>query len=211
MKIQCNSIGALGTNCYFISNEETKETVIIDPADLGSDIIKIIEEQKLVPVAILLTHGHFDHVMAVNELREKYKISAYASEQEKELIQDREMNASVLAGVSYTMIPDGYLKDGEILTFTGFSIKVIHTPGHTIGSICYYLEEENALFSGDTLFHETVGRTDLATGSMEMIMDSIKHKLFVLPEETKVYPGHGYESSIGHEKANNPYFNEEGW
>lgn len=211
MKIKTRIYGVVNTNCYFITNEETRETVIIDPPDKGNEIIDFLEEGQLIPVAILLTHGHFDHIMAVNDLKNRYEIPAYLSECERELISNATMNAAAMAGFNETLEPDIFLSDGEVLILAGYKITVIHTPGHTIGSSCYYIEEENVLFSGDTLFFETIGRTDLATGSMEMIYNSIKNKLFVLPEETKVYPGHGKSTSIQYEKAENPYFNEESW
>lgn len=211
MKIQSYVLGVIKTNCYIISNEKTNEAIILDPADNGEEIIKVLEEQKLIPIAILLTHGHFDHIMGAKDLKQRYEMPVYASLAEKDLVADVKMNGALLIRKIFTLVPDLYLNDGEELNLAGINIKVIHTPGHTIGGVCYYIEEESVLFSGDTLFHESVGRTDLPTGNTGLLLESIRQKLFVLQDDVKVYPGHGDTTTIGHERTRNPYFNEESW
>ena len=155
--------------------------------------------------AILLTHGHFDHIWGANEVRSLAGVKMYAYEQEKELLNSEKLNVSKGAGRPYTVEADVYLKDGETLTVADMTCKCIATPGHTAGSCCYYFEDAGILVSGDTLFQESVGRTDLPTGNMRTLMNSVKQKLFVLPEETKVYPGHGESTTIGYEKKYNPF------
>ena len=155
--------------------------------------------------AILLTHGHFDHIWGANELRRLSGAKIYAYEGEKELCEDAGKNVSRDAGRPETVRADFYEKDGALLELGGFSLKLIATPGHTGGSCCYYLEEEKILFSGDTLFEGSVGRTDFPTGSMGSLVRSIKERLLVLPDDVTVYPGHGDSTTIGDEKKYNPY------
>ena len=155
--------------------------------------------------AILLTHGHFDHIWGANELRRLSGAKIYAYEGEKELCEDAGKNVSRDAGRPETVQADFYEKDGALLELGGFSLKLIATPGHTGGSCCYYLEEEKILFSGDTLFEGSVGRTDFPTGSMSSLVRSIKERLLVLPDDVTVYPGHGDTTTIGDEKKYNPY------
>ncbi len=196
--------GAMRTNCYFIYNDETKETIIIDPADEADKLIRIIGEYNLKPAAILLTHGHFDHIGAVKEIRSRYMCKVYCLEEEKEVLENAEYNLSSMFAGSFTVTPDELLRDGQELTLAGFSIRVIATPGHTKGSCCYFFPEDRFLMSGDTLFEESVGRTDFPTGSAAMLVRSIREKLFVLPDDTPVYSGHGEPTTIEHEKRFNP-------
>ena len=209
MKIQSYVLGVVKTNCYIISNELTKEAIVIDPADQEQEIVKQLEEQELKLVAILLTHGHFDHIMAASALANYYDIPIYASEAEKELITDPKLNGSWLIRKNFALTPNIYLKDNEILNIAGMNIKVIYTPGHTSGGVCYFFTEENALISGDTLFYESVGRTDMPTGDSRLLLESIEEKLMILSDEVKIYPGHGECTTIGHERRNNSYLNEE--
>ncbi len=199
-------LGMVGTNCYFIINKETKETLIIDPADDGLRLSRMLEQDKLKPVAILLTHGHFDHIMAVNDLKERYGLPVYAHETEQDVLMNTALNMSGMIGQNYTSKADVLLKDGEELCLAGFDIRVLHTPGHTKGSVCYYLADEGFLMSGDTLFCGSIGRTDFPTGSMSELIRSVREKLFVLPGEVKIYPGHQGVSSIGFEMQYNPFF-----
>lgn len=205
MELKNLVLGPVSTNCYFLINKVTKETIIIDPADRADRIIEKLSGEQLMPVAILLTHGHFDHIMAVEEVRSTYSIPYYIHETDAELMEDPGLNGSFLLNRDIAAKRDRVLKDKEVLTLAGFSIEVIHTPGHTAGSVCYYIPDEKALFSGDTLFCNSVGRTDLPTGSDTVILASIEERLLPLPEDTRVYPGHGMMTTIGHEKENNPY------
>lgn len=205
MEIKNLVLGPVSTNCYFLINEETKETILIDPADKAERIYDKLLGEQLMPVAILLTHGHFDHIMAVEEIARKYSIPYYIHEQEADLLENPDLNGAFMLRSNIAAKRDQILKDSEILTLAGFSIEVIHTPGHTAGSVCYYLQKEKVLLSGDTLFYESLGRTDLPTGSRAAILKSLQERLFELPEDTKVYPGHGMTTTIGHEKNNNPF------
>ena len=204
-KVERVLCGSVGTNCYVLINTQTQETVIIDPADDAPMLSAKLKEKNLKPAAILLTHGHYDHIMAVEELRKEYGIPVIAHEEEKQILENPKGNLSTMIGKPFTVKADRFVKDEELLVTAGFSIRVLHTPGHTIGGCCYDLADENLLFSGDTLFWESVGRTDFPTGSMSALVRSIKEKLMVLPESTRVYPGHMGSTSIENEKQNNPF------
>ncbi len=205
MKIEQYCVGQVATNCYFIINNETKEMLIVDPGDSAQMLADRIRRENLEPKAVLLTHGHFDHAMAAEELAEMFGIKIYAHEAEKDTLKDPGKNVSLMIGLRDVYHADVFVKDEEILELAGMELKVLHTPGHTAGGGCYYLEKEKALFSGDTLFCQSVGRTDFPGGSMSGIVRSIKDKLMVLPDEVKVYPGHMDRTSIGAERAHNPY------
>lgn len=196
--------GSMRTNCYFIYDDDTKELIIADPAGEADRLKSMVAERGLKPQAILLTHGHFDHIGAVDEIRKAYGIPAYCLDAEKEILENTEYNLSAWMGESFAVKPDRLLTDKQELVLAGFSIRVIATPGHTKGSCCYYFKEDGFLLSGDTLFLESYGRTDFPTGSMSELACSIKEKLFALPEETPVYSGHGDPTTIEHEKRYNP-------
>lgn len=198
-------VGSVLTNCYVVSDEEKGDAVVIDPGGGAEKISAYLRDKHFTLQAILLTHGHFDHIWGTNKLRELSGAPIYAYEEEKVLCEDAVTNVSDQVGRPYTVVPDRYLKDGEKITIAGMTCKLIATPGHTVGSCCYYFEEDGILISGDTLFQESVGRTDLATGSMSALVRSIKERLFVLPDAVKVYPGHGETTDIGYEKKHNPF------
>jgi glyoxylase-like metal-dependent hydrolase (beta-lactamase superfamily II) len=211
MKIIKRTVGDVETNCYIVVNETSKECFVIDPGDDEEVLIAAIEEEKAVPKAILLTHGHFDHIYAVEPLAKKYEIPVYASEKEAQLLGEPEMNCSALYGREVAVVPENYIEDGDIFEIAGIKIKGLHTPGHTKGSMCFYIGSENTLFSGDTLFKGGVGRTDLPTGNTHLLLESLRDKIIVLPPETIIYPGHGPQTELDYEKRNNSYMYGDSW
>lgn len=205
LAIRMMVLGPVQTNCFFLINEDTKEVLVIDPADHAQKIIEWMKSENLKPVAILLTHGHFDHIMGVEGIRKEYGIPVYASRDEVDVLAKPQLNVSTMMGAYLSMKADELFCDGDILELAGMKLKVISTPGHTIGSVCFYIEEEKVLISGDTLFEASVGRTDFPTGSSRQLIESIKTRLFILPDDTSVFPGHGGTTSIGYEKLHNPF------
>lgn len=206
MKVERMVLGQIQTNCYFAINEATKETIVIDPADRPDSVLRKAVDEGLTLKAIFLTHGHADHMLGVPELKAKLGIPVYACEAEKALLADPAQNLSpALFRKSVSFAADVWVKDGQELEVAGMKFCVYGTPGHTPGGCCYYSAEAGVLFSGDTLFAGSVGRTDFPGGSMSALVRSIKEKLTPLPDETKVYPGHMEESTIGAERRYNPY------
>ena len=204
-KIDSRILGMVGTNCYLLCNMDIKECVLIDPADSQDEISRMIDESGCSLKGILLTHGHFDHIMAADAVRDKYDVKVYASCDEKNTLEQPHINLGEAYGLKLSVKADVWHKDGEILKLAGFDIEALHTPGHTEGGSCYYIREIGVLFSGDTLFCGSVGRTDFPGGSMSEIVRSIKEKVMVLPDDTKVYPGHGEGTRVGYERVNNPF------
>ena len=205
LELQQCVLGPVYINCYIAKNKETGEALIIDPADSPSKIELKVNAMGARPVAVLLTHGHFDHIMGVEAVREKYQIPVYACRQEEEMLREPSVNMTDQMGKSCSIRPDVFLDDLQVFEAAGFSIQMIHTPGHTKGSCCYYLKEEGVLFSGDTLFCGSVGRTDFPGGSASQIRDSLHRLLAALPDDTSVYPGHDTSTTIGYEKRYNPF------
>lgn len=205
LKVEQYVVGQVMTNCYFAINQETREMIVIDPGDGAMHLSKKIREKGYLPKAILLTHGHFDHAMAAKDLAEEFDIPVYAHEQEKETLETPQINLSTMMGVAQSYHADCYVKDEEILELAGFSIEVFFTPGHTAGGCCYYFKKEQCVFSGDTLFQESIGRTDFPGGSASTLVNSVKTKLMPLPGQIKVYPGHNSSTTIGWEREYNPF------
>ena len=203
------------TNCYFLYRDGEQDAIVVDPADKGNQIYSALQRNGFRVAGILLTHGHFDHIWGLDDLRNAANAAAesdglesikvYASEDERELLKSPRLNVSDQMGRPCATYADVYVKDGQELTIAGMTCKVIHTPGHTAGSCCYYFEEAGFLLAGDTIFAESVGRTDFPTGSMGTLVRSIREKLFVLPDDTRVYPGHGDSTTIEHEQKYNPF------
>ena len=198
-------MGICQTNVYFIYREGSADCIVVDPADQGDILAQKLEGKGFKVKAILLTHGHFDHIWGVESMKEYSEAEVYASELEKDLLKNPRDNVSKSCGRPCTVKADHYLKDGDEINLCDIKIKMISTPGHTEGGCCYYIEEAGFLVAGDTLFRESVGRTDLPTGSMSTLVRSIKEKLLALPDETKVYPGHGETTTIEYEKEYNPF------
>lgn len=205
IKVKNYVVSAFGTNCYFVINTETMGVLIVDPGDNAPALSEAIRKEKLKPAAVLLTHGHLDHAGAAEELSKEYGIKVYAHEAERETLENPRMNLTSSFGAGISFDADVYLKDNEVLKLIGYSIKVLFTPGHTPGGCCYYFPEQKLLFSGDTLFSQSVGRTDFPGGSSSILVRSIREKLMELPEDVRVYPGHMDETSIGTEKMYNPF------
>ncbi len=205
MKVEYLVLGMVGTNCYLIQNTDTKELIFVDPADQAEELIRHAEKMEGKPCGILLTHAHYDHILAADEIRKKYNIPVYIHEKEEEVLEDPMLNLSAKHDISYSMAADRQVKDNEELELAGFTIKVLHTPGHTQGSCCYYFPNEQVLVSGDTLFAQSCGRTDFPTSSPSAMKSSLHRLLTELPDETAVLPGHMMTTSIAMEKRYNPF------
>lgn len=206
LRIETCVLGAVSTNCYIIYQKGKGSAVIVDPADNGAYLLNRCRELGTEPEAILLTHGHFDHILAVDDIRRAFpQCRLYAGAAEEGMLREPHLNLTGSWGASpMSLKADQLLEDGETFSLLDETWRVIATPGHTSGSICYYLPAEDVLFAGDTLFYESLGRTDLPTGNTRQILASITEKLFALPEDTMVYTGHGDPTTIGHEMRYNP-------
>ena len=206
MKIEKYVVGMIGTNCYLVINEETKDTVMVDPGAYPAKLKNAVKEQGLKLKAVLLTHAHFDHIMGLSDVMEDIKIPVYVEEADLPMMMDGESNLSsgYMRG-GYQFADAVPVRDGQQLQIAGFQFRVIHTPGHTKGSCCYYLKDEGVLFSGDTVFYGSVGRTDFPGGSTAEIVRSLHKLVDSLPEETEVFPGHDASTTIGYEKRYNPF------
>ncbi len=193
-------VGPIQTNCYLVGNARTNEAVIVDPGDHARLLLDMIKKREAAPAAIYLTHGHYDHILAVGDLLNCYPgLPVVISKKERPMVEDQTLNSGI-GGYDCRIEPTHWAEDGEVLTYAGLSFKVLATPGHTGGSCCYYLEEEKLLLSGDTLFYQGYGRCDLPTGSVEEMRTSLERLLTTLPEDVRVLPGHGSETTIGYEK-----------
>ena len=200
MEIIKRCLGMLAANCFIIRNDN--EVVVIDPGGNAEIIYPYIEDRKL--TYVINTHGHYDHIAANNDLKAHYDTRLAVGTLDHELLLDPMLNLSATFDTPFISItPDLLLSEGDTLQFDNNRLEVIHTPGHTKGSIC--LKIGNNLFSGDTLFYRSIGRTDLPTGSYEELEKSIKTKIYTLPDDTKVYTGHGEETIIGEEKTLNGF------
>jgi hydroxyacylglutathione hydrolase len=201
MKIKSIIVGIYAVNCYIVYDESSKEGSIIDPGGNSKELIKTIENLDIIPKYILLTHGHFDHTGAVEDLVNKYNLPVCLSKNDLDMILND--NNDKIFGKLQNVNNFIYLKGNDIIKMANLEFKVIETPGHTPGGICFLIED--VLFSGDTLFNGSVGRTDFNGGSYELLIKSIKEKIMELPDNTIVLPGHGPESSVGNERMYNPF------
>ncbi len=200
-------VSPAATNCYIAHLKDSKEAICVDPGDKGAGIADRISGEGLSLVAILLTHGHYDHIMGVEDLKSRMPAKVYAARAEKVVLDDPEINLTAdWPGHALSLPCDEYLEDGAVINVAGMEIHMILTPGHTVGGCCFYLPNEGVCFTGDTLFHASIGRTDLPTGNYEDLLKSVQEKLFPLPDDTKLYPGHEDTSVLEWEKKHNPFF-----
>lgn len=208
MKWEQVPLGPLQTNCYIVYQEN--DCLIIDPGEEGKKLINLLEKRKVKPQAILLTHAHFDHIGAVDTVRDHYQIPVYIHRKEEKWLLDPSLNGSksFMMPIQTTVkAADFFFEKEEKYKLGDFSFEVFETPGHSPGSVSFYFEKAEFVVSGDALFQRSIGRTDLQGGNHEQLIRSIHEKLLVLPEQTLVLPGHGFTTTIREEMDGNPYLN----
>lgn len=199
-------VGPLGVNCFVLGCEVTGQGVVVDPGGDVERILAVVSQRKLTVGAIINTHGHFDHVGGNRQLQAATGAELLIHPADEPMLA-KVANVAGMYGLQAenSPAPDRLLEDGMLLCFGKQQLRVIHTPGHTPGGCCLYLESEQKLISGDTLFADGVGRTDLPGGSHDQLVTSIRSRLFTLPPQVQVWPGHGPATTIGHEQQHNPY------
>lgn len=208
MKIDRLILGDFQTNCYVVRQDEAAvDCVIIDPGLDSDQLLSFLSQHNLHPVVVVLTHGHVDHIAGVPALRQQYpKIKVYVHKADAGQLTDAEANLSAAFGSVIELEPaEVQVREGDMIDEAGVKLKVLHTPGHTLGGICLYAESAGVVFSGDALFADSIGRSDFPGGDMDQLLDSIRTKLYPLPDKTVVYPGHGMRTTIGREKRANPF------
>lgn len=204
LRIVVLELGPLQTNCYILTDEKSLKAVVIDPADEGERIWNFLEEKKWTLEKILLTHGHYDHIGGVPLLKKLSGVEVWIHEADAGMLTDSHKNLSFFLGLSHTE-PDAdkFLKEGLKIEIGSSKIRVLHTPGHTSGSVSFV--GDDFAIVGDTLFQNSVGRTDFPGSSYEVLLDSIQRKLLVLGDEIRIYPGHGPSTTVGRERKRNPF------
>lgn len=210
MRIECMTVGMLQEQTYFVIDETTKQTFIIDPGADAEKLIHKIDGEGLKVEKILLTHGHFDHIGAVQAIREHTQCEVVIHEEGKLYLEDARYNLSIAFGEqALTFQADQYVKAGDVVQVEGTELcfKVLHAPGHTKDGVAYYNETHQIAFVGDIIFRGSIGRTDFIGGDMATLIKSIRTQLFTLEKEVTLYPGHGEPTTVGFEKLHNPYFN----
>ena len=206
MILESFPVGPLACNCTLLGDEEAHEAIVIDPGDEVGKIHRRLTELGLKLKQILITHAHIDHVGGALKLKQLTGAPIFLNENDLSLLKLMETQAAWIGvPTPETAPPDGGLADGAIVGLKHYSAKVLHTPGHTQGSVCLHFVPLKLLIAGDTLFAGSIGRTDLPGGNFDQIIDSIQSRLLELPDETKVLPGHGPATSIGQEKRSNPF------
>lgn len=209
MKIYPMPVGDYQANCYILSIGS--RALIVDPGDEANRIITYLETNSLKPEAILLTHGHFDHIGALEDIMKRYEIPVYSHILEKEYLTNKEFNLSFKAGREVIELTDlsavTFIEGDRVLHLMDTDIEVRHVPGHSSGSIAFYFAQTGIVLTGDALFKGSIGRTDLINGNMSQLIDSVSTQLFSLPDDTIAYSGHGPATTIGDEIATNPFFN----
>lgn len=204
MDIRIFTLGAFQTNCYIVIAADGKQCLVFDPGNNGPELVKYLEDEALTPQAVVLTHGHADHIGGVEAIMEHFQVPLYIHKDDEIMLQSPDLNLSKKMGQHLT-VPGAAknVEEGDVLTCAELSFRVIATPGHTQGGVCYY--GEGILIAGDTLFYGSIGRTDFPGGSYDALIKNIREKLYILPDDTVVYPGHGPETTIGFEKMHNPF------
>lgn len=205
MKLYTLVVGPLGVNCTILENG-SGECIIFDPGDEFQKIDQFLKSKTLKPIKILNTHGHFDHVGAVQQLRKAYEIPFYIHKGDENLTKMASQTATMY-GLPPVLSPDidGYLVEGDVFEFGNVEIEVIETDGHSAGGVCFLLKEMETVIAGDTLFRGSIGRTDFPYADHKRLISNIKNKLFTLEEQITVITGHGESTTIGYEKQNNPF------
>lgn len=204
MKIIAMEVGYIATNCYIAINEETRRGVIVDPGGDADRIMEAVEKENITVDAIFLTHGHGDHIMALGEVKERTGAPVYISEADAPMLNDPNRSLAAFIGGKYTpATADKFFKDGDEVEAAGIKFKVLATPGHTPGGVC--LMTGDVVFCGDTIFAESIGRTDFPGGSYKQLLQSIKEKILPLADDVKLLPGHGPATTVGWERRRNPF------
>jgi hydroxyacylglutathione hydrolase len=206
MILEMLTVGPFQENCYVIGDEETGTGAIVDPGDEATHIALAVEQTNLEISQILITHAHIDHIGAVAALVDEYSCPVLMHAEAEPMLEQLPTQAMMM-GLRFGKVPtvDHHIEDGEVLEVGGLNLRSLYTPGHAPGHLAFYVESEGVVFAGDALFAGSVGRTDLFGGSMEVLMRSINERLLTLPDETKVYPGHGPATTIGDEQTHNPF------
>nr|MBC7246014.1 MBL fold metallo-hydrolase [Chloroflexota bacterium] len=206
MIVELLVVGPLQTNCYIVADENTKEGIVIDPGGDGAHILRTVQQMKLNIKLVVNTHGHFDHIMANKEVIEGTDASLAIHPKDADMLTNPLRSFAVFVGKVHPSPPATLLlEEGATVEFGSVRLHVLHTPGHSPGSISLWSPEEKVIFSGDALFNLGIGRTDFPGGSMRVLLQSIRDKLFTLPDDTVVYPGHGPKTTIGFERKYNPF------
>jgi glyoxylase-like metal-dependent hydrolase (beta-lactamase superfamily II) len=205
MRLQRFTLGEVMVNTYLFWEEGTREAIVIDPGRPVEPILSALKENNLKLVGIILTHGHYDHILGVSDLKSKINAPVYAHSGDAAMLANPVLNLSQLFAEEIILKPDRLLAEGDAINVGSFMLTVRHTPGHTPGGICLF--GEDLLFSGDTLFARSIGRTDLPGGDQGTLLHSVR-SLLSLSDQTRVFPGHGPETRIGIERAVNPFLQE---
>jgi len=212
MNLHTLVVGPFQVNCFLYWDEKTGDGVIIDPGADEARIFEAVDKAGFNPRAVLLTHGHGDHIAAVAPVIEKYNVPLYVGRADRELLANPSANVSALIGQPIVApTPDHVLNDEDPVSIGRILLTTLATPGHTPGGVCYLDDMRGILFCGDTLFYGSIGRTDLPGGSLETLIDSIHKKILALPDRIVCYPGHGPETTVGAERTNNPFLNGGGY
>ena len=206
MKLEPLTVGPFEENCYLYWDEKTSRGIIIDPGAEAGRIIQTVEKIGFAPVAVLLTHGHGDHIGALAEVKGNWKLPVYIGKGEESYLADPNLNGSTYFDFPIRAPrPDFLVEDEHLYQFDSIELRVLSTPGHTAAGVCFLDEKAGVLFCGDTLFQGSIGRTDLAGGSLERLLNSIQKKILPLPDDIVCFPGHGPATTVGAERISNPF------